>query len=409
MKVLHVNNYHYVRGGADKYFLDVVDLLRTNGVEAYSYAPADIRDRQTKTRVHSAVPSIDTNSFSLSGVAHYHYSLSHLRAIREAVRELKPDIVHLHLFHGQISSSIVRELARADVKVVQTLHDHKLFCPVGTALKNHLSCNECAQYGRHRAVVNRCHKRSFRRSALIASEDKLSSVLGYPDSMIDKFICVSEYLASSIQRAGRVDPSSLAVLPNFTHLPTSQSRRREGILFVGRIEEQKGITTLIDAFSRVPRRQSAQLFICGDGPFLEEAKRFARALTCGSSVHFLGQCDRASLNLLYGSARLFVNPSEYAETFGLVTAEAMAHYTVTVATNIGASPELLGEDARQFLFTPGDSQALAEIIDSVLNNPGFQQAWGPYFRNRVEEKFSPRVHFEGLMSIYKELGQAVRW
>jgi glycosyltransferase involved in cell wall biosynthesis len=142
-------------------------------------------------------------------------------------------------------------------------------------------------------------------------------------------------------------------------------------LYVGRLDPEKGIDVLLDAFEQVP----GELLIAGSGS--EEASLQARA---AEHVRFLGAVPRHELPALYASADVFVLPSR-SEQWGMVLNEAAASGLALVATDsAGAAYELVDEELR---MPADDAAALAAALGRLADDPALRVAAGKRARERV--------------------------
>jgi glycosyltransferase involved in cell wall biosynthesis len=140
------------------------------------------------------------------------------------------------------------------------------------------------------------------------------------------------------------------------------------LLFAGRLEHEKGIDTLIEAWRRADLGPGARIAFAGDGPL-----RGAVAAAPGATA--LGSVDRGDLPALYAAADALVLPSirtaTFTEPWGLVTNEAMHQATPVIASDaVGAAAGGLVIDRRNGLVVPqGDGDALAAAIRAVATDP----------------------------------------
>ncbi|MCX5779492.1 MAG: glycosyltransferase [Firmicutes bacterium] len=142
------------------------------------------------------------------------------------------------------------------------------------------------------------------------------------------------------------------------------------VLYVGRIDQDKSLDTLLDAVPLVLSQHPAHFIFCGGGNLLARLRRKSEQEDFSKQVTFLGQLDHQAQELprLYQIATCFVIPSRY-ETQSIVTMEAMASGLPVVAAAAGALPELVGDGDNGYLFTPGDASELADKILLILTNP----------------------------------------
>jgi len=149
------------------------------------------------------------------------------------------------------------------------------------------------------------------------------------------------------------------------------------VLYVGRIDQDKSLDTLLDAVPRVLEGQRAHFVFCGGGNLLEKLRKKVEQQGLSPYISFLGQFDHQSLDLprIYQLATCFVIPS-CCETQSIVTMEAMASGLPVVAARAGALPELVADDDNGYLFKPGDIEDLARKIILILENPDLRQRMG---------------------------------
>jgi len=123
------------------------------------------------------------------------------RSLCEALEKFKPDLVHLHIYYGQLTASILQPLREAGYPVIQTLHEYKLVCATHGLYANSQFCDACQ--GRHfwHAVLKRCNRGSIARSFISMTESYLSKALGAGDS-VHRFIAVSTFSEKSVGSAG---------------------------------------------------------------------------------------------------------------------------------------------------------------------------------------------------------------
>ncbi|AXE99453.1 glycosyltransferase family 4 protein [Paraburkholderia hospita] len=134
-------------------------------------------------------------------------------------------------------------------------------------------------------------------------------------------------------------------------------------LFVGRLSEEKGITTLIDAFAGIAKRlPDPQLRIVGTGPLERDLRKRVTELGLDRSITFVGSLQDEPLSREYYGATCLVLPSR-SEPWGLVVNEALAHgCPVVVSESCGCVPELVHEGVSGYAFTAGDGAGLQRTL-----------------------------------------------
>jgi len=161
---------------------------------------------------------------------------------------------------------------------------------------------------------------------------------------------------------------------------------RETVLFLGRLDPQKGLDVALQAWQRVAaRRPGARLVLAGDGPARAALEVQARTLGLGKSVHFLGTWPDPE-RLLRASA-IFLLPSR-SEGMSNALLEAMATGLACVATRIGGNNDLVEHGATGLLVPPGDASALADALSALLEDRPLQLRLGTAARTAVLDRFA---------------------
>jgi glycosyltransferase involved in cell wall biosynthesis len=176
---------------------------------------------------------------------------------------------------------------------------------------------------------------------------------------------------------------------------------RPVILAVGRLAEQKGFASLIEAARRWQDLDPAPLLaIAGAGPLAGSLA--ARAAPLGPAVRFLGL--RRDVPALLAAADLFALPSRW-EGQPLILQEALAAGCPIVASRVGGIPDLTGEDAA-LLVLPGDVDALAAAIRRVLTDSALAQRLAAAARERARALPSADDAIEAALAVYRRLTSA---
>lgn len=194
--------------------------------------------------------------------------------------------------------------------------------------------------------------------------------------------------------------------------PSSTKSDKRYILCVGRHTQKKGIDTLLRAFARIASKYpSVSLIQVGTGPMTAELNALAKALGIDNRVHFLeAQSHETVLDLMRG-AEIFALPSQTAENgdsegLGIVFNEASACGVPIVSTWHGGIPEAVLDGETGFLVPERDDNALAEKLDTLLDDRALGKKMGQRGREFVCERFDIRKQTAKLEAIYDSLTHA---
>jgi glycosyltransferase involved in cell wall biosynthesis len=177
---------------------------------------------------------------------------------------------------------------------------------------------------------------------------------------------------------------------------------------VCRLTRQKGIDIALRTFWQIAEAvPDAHYIIAGDGPLRGQLEEMAGGFGLGDRVHFLGWRDDP--HAVIAALDVLLVPSLW-EGFGLVLLEAMAHSVPIIASRVSAIPEIVvhGDYSPATLRTgllvaPGDFDALASSLSTLLQNPDLAHEMGARGRQRLETHFTVARMVEGTIGVYERL------
>ena len=172
------------------------------------------------------------------------------------------------------------------------------------------------------------------------------------------------------------------------------------LLFVGRIEERKGLIYLLKAFLILKNKyQNLRLIIAGDGPERENCEKFVKENNL-KDVIFLGKLEK-EIPSLYATCDIFCAPSIFGESFGLVILEAMASGKPVVGfANEGYKELLRGKKGERFLAKPKDFKELAQKIEVLIKNEKLREEIGKWGEKEAK-KYSWEKIAEKILNFYQ--------
>lgn len=223
-------------------------------------------------------------------------------------------------------------------------------------------------------------------------------------------LAVSDAAATYHGHALGWSPSRFRIVPNGVDVarfsgaepfPELVDPERPTLLFVGRLEPRKGLEPLVRAFTRLKTdRPELRLLVVGDGPERDRCQALLPA-RLRSDVSFLGRVDHDELPRFYASCDIYVAPSLGGESFGIVLLEAMAAARPLVASNIPGYRSVATDGRQGRLVPPGDVAALADAIETLLDNDSLRAAMGADGRRTVAAYDWARVASE-VADVYRQ-------
>lgn len=415
MKILLCSNFYYPRGGDCTYLRTLQDILEAHGHETGVFSTE--HEGNWPAPAHSAfVPAPDYAEMnrckSLRGawvVARRSiWSGEVVRALRALLAEWRPDVAHLQNIHAYLTPSILPELRRAGVPVVQTLHDFKWLCPDSTMLRpDGRVCGACAGHAFRHCIAGRCKKGSLAASAVAAAEGYFHR-LKHASSMIDAWIAPSAFLRGTFAAHG-LDAGKIRVI----HNPYPSGGRdtmalRDGGygLYVGSLAAIKGVGVLLSALKDVPEHT---IHVVGGGSPAEVATLKAQAaeLDIAGRVSFLGPLHGEALWREQTGARYGVVPSVCPEVLGYASMEMLAIGKPVIGSAIGGIPELVRDGETGLLFPAGDATALADRMRQLAGDAILAGHLGQAGKALVARECSAETHYARVLAVYREVGAAI--
>ncbi len=411
MKVIQVNKFHYVKGGAERYYLDLSAALARAGHEVNHLAMAHSRNLPSK-QGDAFVREVDYRArHSLGEKVRQGIDSIYNREAARCARLLAGNgsrpVVHLHNIYHQLSPSVVLAFAGAGVPMVQTLHDYKLVCPAYLLLTQGSICERCRGGRYFEAVRRRCLLDSRGASLTGAAEAYLHGILG-TYGRIARFLCPSRFLLEKVASFG-IPREKLLHLPYF--LPLERYRPgpphvRKGPavgIYVGRLSREKGVATLIEAVASLPADR-VRLDVLGEGPLLESLEERVRRSCPDGRIRFLGYRTGEDLHEAIRGSDFAVVPSEWYENLPFSILEPFALGRPVVGARIGGIPELVVDGVTGRLFESGDSRSLADALLWMTSPEADLGGMGENARRRIVEEHAEGPHLERLLSVYREVG-----
>ncbi len=405
--LLNVNNYHYLRGGAETVFFQHARVFTAAGWKVVPFSmkhprnqPSDWQDYFVEQVDVDSSQSIMEKARRLPNAV---YSLEARRKLSALLNAIAPDVCHLHNIYHHISPSILSLLRSRGIATVLTVHDLKLACPAYTMLTHDGICERCRGGRTYNVVVHRCIKESVALSTVVMLESVLYRALGSYRRYVNRFAVPSRFHLEKLCEWG-MPRALLTHVPNFVEVDKYQPEPSPGstFVFLGRISREKGIATLI----RAAARAGCAVRVVGTGSELESMKALAR--TCKADVTFAGHLSGRQLEDAVRSARAVVVPSECYENAPMSVLEAYALGKPVAGARIGGIPELIREQETGLTFKSGDVEELAATLRRMADMPDDRlQEMGRAARFCAESEYGPELYRERILRIYREIGAKV--
>lgn len=386
MRVLLVHNEYQQPGGEDIVAQREAALLQRAGHEVIEYR------RSNK--------ELDALNFwrKLAVPKRMVWADDAVRDLRDLIKRTKPAVAHFHNTFLMISPAAYYACRQMGVPVVQSLHNPRLLCPSANFYRNGGVCQDClGKTPPWPGVVHGCYRGSRLQTALVAGMLTTHRLLKTWQQQVDAYIVFTEFYRQQFINGG-LPPEKIFVKPHFVDPDPGGRPGDPGgyALFLGRLDPEKGVRTLLRAWQRVGSRL---LKIRGDGQLRGEVENFMQQNP--GSVEVIGRLSGEDLSRLIKGACFLIWPSEgYYETFGLVAIEAFACGVPVIASKLGVLAEIVQDGRTGLHFVAGDAGDLARKIEWAFAHPQEMAAMGRNARQEFESRYTAQRNYEQLMAIY---------
>ncbi len=330
------------------------------------------------------------------------WSFESARALRRMLAAGSPrfDVAHVHHLHRHLTPSVLRVLHEAAIPVVWTLHDYELTCATANHYRQGQPCVECSsgtllpalRHGCARSPTRGRSTRSRLEASALVAEKLAHRVLG-AIRWVDAFVAPSRYLADHV--AAALHGARIEHIRN--PLPAARwvDGPREGVLYAGRLVEEKGVFDVLTIARALPETQFTLL---GDGPLLG-AVRAANL----PNVQARGATPRDRVLQAMQSAAAVLVPSRWPENDPYAVTEAQRAGAVVFASRIGGIPEQISSGSDGVLCPPGDPAAWITPLRRMLGSAEQAHEIGVRAHRRVQTERDARDIAISLERLYVSL------
>ncbi len=390
MKILSIHNRYTQRGGEEESYELEAEILQENGHQVDTYEENNL----------------NLKKFSSSRLAFKTvWSVESYRQVKQKLASSQHDIVHVHNFFPLISPSVYYAARKAKVPVVQTLQNFRLLCPNALFLREGKVCEQCLnKFVPYPGIFHGCYRDSKTASAGVAAMLTVHRALGTWKNLVDRYIALTNYDRDKFIQGG-IPAEKIIVKPNIIH-PDPGVGKGDGdyAVFVGRLSVEKGIDTLLAAWSKLAPK--IPLKIVGEGPLADKVAEAAEAIP---QVEWLGYKPLTEVFEVVGKAKMFIYPSKWNETFSRVAVEAFAKGTpVIAASGVAAMADLVDPGRTGLHFKIGNAEDLVTQVEWLLARPHLLKQMRLNARAEFESRYTPQENYQQLMAVYEQ-AMAQNW
>lgn len=420
MKIALVNYRYFFSGGPEKYLFNIKEILENNGHEVVPFSVKHNNNVKSEYEKYFLSPMGDGSEVyfgeynkkslkdSVKGFSRMIYSFEAKRTFKTFLKETKPDIIYILYFQNKISCSIIDAAHSLDIPIVQRISDFSLLCASNILYrydKNEI-CELCLNKSKLNAIKYKCVYNSSLYSFVKVLALEVQRFLKVKDK-IDAFVYPSKFTMSKFVEAG-YSQKKLNFVPTLFNNKTLRSDLNitygDFALYIGRIDPDKGLLTLLDAFINTNKK----LKIIGFSSSNYEQVLYDHLKGKKHSIEFLGKMKFDQMQEYLSSCLFTIIPSEWYDNLPNTLLESFSMKKCVVATDIGSLSENIVDNQNGLLFEYKDAMSLQEKAAYLFSNPQSAIRLGLNAHTSLNSKFGMQDHYNKLISIFNKLVYAAK-
>ena len=392
-KILIVHNFYQQPGGEDTVFRNEKKLLEDNGHEVITY-----------TRDNSELKGNIFKKILLPFITIFNPKTYF--DIKKIIKDKNIDIVHVHNTLCLISPAVFYAALKMKTPVIQTLHNFRMQCANALFYRDGHICEDCVKNGLVCALKYKCYRNSFFQTLAIVLMLKIYRFVGIYKKV--NFICLTEFNKSKLllNKKHIVDEDKVFVKPNFVfdnnnngNLTKELSEKdynsndRGYYLFVGRLDEIKGVDIVLEAFSKM---QDRELHVIGSGgeDYIKEFSKY-------SNIKFLRQLPHNEVMNEMKKGKALIFPSKLFEGNPMTIIESYENGLPVVSSDVGNVKDMVKNEITGAHFKTGDDESLIRTIEKLDKIDMFKLKENAY--REFDIKYNQKAGYNSIINIYSRM------
>ena len=393
--------------GVTRYLFNVKDLLESNGHTVIPFSVQHNKNEETEYSKYFLSPigngdEIHFKDFGIKSTFSFFsrmfYSFEAKRKLEKLILDTKPDIIYALQYYKSISCSVISIAKKYKIPFVHRISEFGAICPNYYLynFRTHFLCEKCIKGSFANAVINRCGNQIFAKT-LMRSFYKFYGVA----KKTDAFVFTCEHTRQKFIEVGYVKEKCFTI-PTFFNkkliTATDSISYEPFALFIGRLDREKGIEVLIDAFLQ----NKKLLKIIGLRSSDENYERMLNEKLKNTEhrIEFLGQMNFEQIQMYLSKCLFTICPANWYENLPNAVLESYAFKKCVVASNIGCFKDIVKDRETGLLFEYRNADDLAGKADYLFENLGEAVRMGGNAGLEIENIYSADTHYRKLMKVF---------
>jgi glycosyltransferase involved in cell wall biosynthesis len=411
LKILIVNYRYFISGGPERYLFNIKELLEKNGhtVVPFSvksnfnikskYEKYFLSEVGTGNEIYAEEYSKRDIKTVLKVISRLIYSIEAKRQIARIVKKEKPDVAYILHYQNKISCSIIDALYDLKIPIVHRISDFGHICAnnIFYLYSSNEICERCLAGSKFNAIRNKCVKNSYLYSAIRVFSLKFQEIHKI-HSKINYFIFPAIFTLEKYLQYG-IPANKCVHIPtyfNFDRVDTDDIEYEDYFLYIGRIEIEKGLMTLIKSF--VDSEIKLKIVGFSSSGYEDILKEYL--MDKNHNIEFLGKLQFDEIRYYLKKCLFTVLPSECNDNMPNTLLESFAYKKAVLASDVQSLKEFIIDEKTGVFFKKGNYLDLREKVNYLVKNKDECVIMGNNAYQMLNSRYSENKHYKALMNVF---------
>jgi len=287
------------------------------------------------------------------------------------------DVIQIHNYFPLLSKGDLDLIGNSNLHINRVIHNYRLTCLKGNNFRNGSECTKCSQGNFLPGVFYGCYNQSRIKSFAMSEYSKM--IEEFENSSDITYIAISDQIADYLRSLGK---KKIKTISNSVPLLNPILLSATEVLFVGRLEPEKGISKLLGVWGR--NANLPLLNIVGDGSLKKQVEMFE---TKFANIRFHGQLSQKSLSEIACRCKISVIPGLWREPFGRVMAESFSRGQAIVTTENSVAENVIINGVNGQITGASEEEILEGVLQALRIPTAMHIEQN---RSIWEEKYAPQ-------------------
>lgn len=411
LKIIIINYRYFISGGPERYLFNITEILERNGHEVIPFSIKHNNNKFTDFADYFMEPvgsgdEVYANEYNKTNfktifivLARMLYSLEAKRKLKKLIKDTNPDLIYVLHYQNKMSASIIDAAYEMRLPIVQRISDFGHICVNNSfyRLQKNEICERCLHGSRINAVKYKCVNNSVVNSFIKVLALKIQD-WRKTTNKVSAFVIPAKFTINKFKEFG-IPAAKINYIPTFynsTNGEIGEIGYGDFFLYVGRVDRDKGILTLVKAFADT----NYNLIIIGgskDG-YDEEIKKYL--VNKEHKITFLGKKDFSEIRPYLQNCLVTLCPSVCYDNMPNSVLESYAYQKAVIASRLGPLINLVVDKETGLSFSANDYMDLRSKIKYIFDNRSEAVRLGKNANAKLLTEFSENLHYEKLVHLF---------